>query len=555
VVIQESVAAGNVALESGRWDVARAAFATALQETEAAEALLGLGEALWWLGETRRSVEYYERAYGAFRRERDVHRAARAAMWLCLSYKLDLGNQAAASGWIARAERLLQDMEPGPLQGWLWLTRAYVTTDLASSRELAERALAFARETGDVDLELVALSDVGKSLVGLGQVEEGLRLVDEAMAGTLGGERSRLDTVVFASCSMLVACELAADLERATQWCRVTDAFIHQYGCPFLHAECRTLYGGLLVTTGHWADAERELTAAIQMTSDAYPGLHVLAVTRLADLRLRQGRLEEAEALLSGFDDHIATALPAATVRLARGEPDVAVALLKRRLHLLGERHLEAAPTIEVLVAAHLAAGDLGAATMAAERLGEFARRQDRDHIAARAASAAARVSAASGQPTVAIEYLEAALERLSRLDLPLETGRARLELARLLAGDQRAVAVAEARAALATFEQLRAAADADAAAALLRQMGVAGRSGPRHVGVLTKREQEVLRLVGLGLSNPEIARRLVISRKTAAHHVSSVLAKLELRNRAEAVVYATRTLSGPVPGEPGAEP
>jgi DNA-binding NarL/FixJ family response regulator len=68
-----------------------------------------------------------------------------------------------------------------------------------------------------------------------------------------------------------------------------------------------------------------------------------------------------------------------------------------------------------------------------------------------------------------------------------------------------------------------------------------AKRTGPRHVGILTKRELEVLHLVGLGLSNPEIAQRLFISRKTAAHHVSNLLAKLGLRNRAEAVAYAAR--------------
>ena len=545
---EESVALGQAALEAGRWEDARAAFAAALQQRETAAALLGLGAALWWLGETRRSVEHYERAYAAFRRAGDVTQAAWAAMWLCLTYKADLGNQAAASGWVARAERVLQDAEPGPLQGWRWLTRAYETTDLERSRMLAEQALAFARRSGDIDLELCALGDLGEALVALGQVEAGFGLIDEAMAGTLGGERCRLDTVVFTSCSMLIACELAADLARATQWCQVAQTFIRTYGCPFLHAECRTRYGGVLVATGHWGDAERELTAAIQMTRNAWPAMHVLALARLADLRLRQGRLDEAAALLVGVDDEVATGLPRAAVRLAHGEPAVAVALLRRRLSLLGEQHSEVAATLDLLVEAYLAGGERAAAAATAARLERLTAGQASTQGAARAALAAARVATATGDLDTGIRHFEAALDQCARLDLPLETARARLELAQALATGQPAVAVAEARRALTAFEHLGAAGHANTAAALLRSLGAASRTGPKHVGVLTTREQEVLQLIALGFSNPEIAERLVISRKTAAHHVSSVLAKLGLRNRAEAVAYVTRTAGTPPP-------
>ena len=102
---------------------------------------------------------------------------------------------------------------------------------------------------------------------------------------------------------------------------------------------------------------------------------------------------------------------------------------------------------------------------------------------------------------------------------------------------------MAEARAALEAFERLQAARHADAAAAVLRSLGRARPRPPASGGgVLTKREAEVLELLGHGLSNPEISDRLFISRKTVEHHVGNVLAKLGLRSRAEAAAYATRT-------------
>jgi len=131
---------------------------------------------------------------------------------------------------------------------------------------------------------------------------------------------------------------------------------------------------------------------------------------------------------------------------------------------------------------------------------------------------------------------------------LPMEVARSRLELASALVATRPEVAMVEARSALDAFERLQAARHVDAAAAVLRSLGgrmPGGRGRPDAAGPLSAREAEVLELLALGLSNPEIADRLYISRKTVEHHVGNILAKLALRSRAEAAAYAVRTKAG----------
>lgn len=543
VVIDERLDIGRAALREGRWEDAREAFEALIAERDTPEALDGLGEAMWWLCDARSSVRYRERAFVGYRHEGNAARACRTAVDLSITYLVNLGNDAAARGWLARAERVMENTDANPLQGWLWLMRGYLGGD-SEPLELLRRAVEFARRTADIDLELVALSDLGYALVLAGNADEGMTMLDEAMAATLGGEYTRLDTVVYTSCNMLAACSVVGDLQRASQWCRVADDFMRDYSCPFLFARCRVHYGSVLLAKGHWQRAEDELQAALQMSEDAGPGLKEEALARLADLRFRQGRLEEAEAFVAASDDPTTAAVSAAAVRLARGEARAAATILERRLKAIGDGHAEATPTLAMLVDAYIESGDLDAADETAGRVEAIARAQRGDQAGALSRVAHAKVLLARESPDDAIDQFERALEVFSRLDLPLETARVRLDLARAYVERAPELAVTETTKALSTFEHLGATTDVDAAFSLLRSLGARARTGPKDVGVLTNREREVLRLVGLGLSNPEIAQRLFISRKTAAHHVSNLLAKLGLRNRAEAVAYETRTLS-----------
>jgi DNA-binding NarL/FixJ family response regulator len=536
-VSEDLLASGGEALRVGDWSAARSAFEAALEEEETAEALFGLGDALWWLGDIEPAVRCRERAYAAFRRRPDPVQAAIVAMRLCLTYRANLGSRAASRGWLRRAARIVEDFELDALRGWVALMRANDAEDPGAGERLAREAHAFARESGDADLELCALSELGAWLVELGRVAEGVALLDEAMAASLGGEGGSLNTVVYTSCHTIISCTRAADFERAAQWVRAIDGFSGRYGCPLLYTMCRTLYAGVLFAAGDWTRAEEELQAALRMSSIAERALYGEARAKLAELRLAQGRIEETERLVSGFEDHRAVTPVAAAVRLVRGDPVTAESIAIRQLHEVGERRLESAPLLELRAEAEIARGAARKAAATARRLAALGASLDCVTIAARGERVLGRALLAAGDRTAARHHLDAAVAAFARLEMFFDAARARVVLAETLREGERDAAIAEARTALAVFEKLGAARDADAAAALLRSLGVKG------IGVLTKRELEVLALIGEGLSNREMAERLFVTRKTIEHHVARVLAKLELRSRAQAAAYAARNL------------
>lgn len=528
------------ALERGEFDAARGLYEAALAEESSAEALDGLGQALWFLCEIDSGIARREAAYAQFRRAGDLARAAEIALWLVVEHATSLGNEVAASGWFRRAERLLAETPLCPAHAELEVHRGQRCTDPEEARRHFERAVEIGEQLGDPDAEVRGLNQLGFLKITLGDLEGGMALLDETMAAAMGGELRDPWAIGATCCSVLFACERISDLRRAAQWSRVVVGFTERRRYVPLSALCRSVYAGVLISSGEWDRAEAELRAAL----DAYRGfgrpLAAYPLARLADLRLRQGRVEEADQLIADWESHAEMGTVAISLLIERGDVALASAMLERQLERLGDDGPLAAPLLPLLVRARVAEGDVDGARVAAERFMGLANRLGHRHLVALAELAAGEVRAAeSGEAAVA--HLEAALESFSRLGMPFEEGRARLELAMALAAPRPELAITEARAALELFERLGAARYADRTADLLRSLGASGRRAPKRPGELTKREREVLALVERGLSNKEIAARLYITPKTASHHVSRMLSKLGVRTRAEAAAVAAR--------------
>ena len=421
--VHELVAAGRSALRRGNPAAARSAYGRALEIEVSGTVLAGLAEAAYLEHDHDAAIDAFERAYSAFRDSDDPTGAARIAGTLGYMHGMIRGDRAVMGGWIARAQTLLEGTEETADAGWVEQFKGMFAGE-AATRELHFRAaLELARRHGARDLELDALAYLGATLVHDDRVDEGMVHLDEALAGVSGREVDDFLVLAEVFCQLFSACEHAHDVGRADEWIRVGESIAARRQIPDVSAFCRTHYGGLLTAAGRWPEADVAFTDAVRLWSIGPKGQRGAALIRLADLRVRQGRFEEAEQLLSGVDRESADAAPTvAALHHLRGEDELAADVVERALTDIGRTCVSAAPLLSLLVDLHLAAGDIEAAREIAVQLHTCAELHGRPHLLATAALAQGRVCLASGEGD-ALACLHTALSGLRARPAPVRGG------------------------------------------------------------------------------------------------------------------------------------
>jgi len=475
------------------------------------------------------------RAHQAFLDRGDVEGAARAAFWLGFSL-MGRGAIAPASGWFARAGRLLDERQLDcVVRGYLLIPaaiRCIVQGDPAAAHATFSQAAAIARRFADRDLASVACHGCGRALIRLGRSAEGVALLDEAMASVIAGEVTPL-VAGDIYCSVLEGCQETFDLRRAyewtaslAQWCATQPDLVRYRG------ECLHYRAEVLQLRGEWNDAARDAESACELLISR-PAAGA-AFYRRGDIYRLQGEFARADEAYTRAHERGRQPQPGLSLlRLAQGQIDAAAAsirsvLLDTQTQISRVRMLPAA--VEIL----LAAGDITAARAASAELSEIALALDAPMLAAASAHAAGAVLLAEGDIEGASTSLRQACRTWRELEMPYDEAQTCLLLAAICEKrddqDGRRLEIETARR---IFTQLR------AEPCLARLAGQSERASHQGIGPLSEREAQVLRLLAAGKTNRAIADELYISEKTVARHVSNIFDKLGVSNRAGATAWA----------------
>jgi tetratricopeptide (TPR) repeat protein len=231
VPTQELLAEGRAALRAGDAAAARRVLEQALATSPSGDVIEGLARAAYLALDFQTAIEEWERAYAAYRGVGDQPGMIRVARTLAGMYLTIVGDRAVTSGWLARARTLLGAADSVEA-GWVALNLGMFEGDRGRKEEHFRAALQAARRFGDTDLEVVTLAYLGASLVHGDRTEEGMVLLDEALAAVLGSEVDDFFVLEEIFCQLFSACEHAQDVTRAEQWIRVGEAIAQRRKLP-----------------------------------------------------------------------------------------------------------------------------------------------------------------------------------------------------------------------------------------------------------------------------------------------------------------------------------
>ena len=523
---------GRAAFARRAWGEARALLSGAVPLE--VDDLERLAIAAHMVGRDDESAQAWERAHTEALGLDDVDRAVRCAFWLVLGLLLR-GEVAQSSGWLARAERLVEGSgRDGAGRGFLLVPEfldALDRGDHVTASALTQEIVTIAERFADRDLLALGVLGHGQAALAAGRTGQGMHLLDEAMISAASADLSPIVTgIVY--CAVIEACMDLFDLRRAAEW---TEAMHHWCAAqpdlvPY-RGHCMVHRSQVLQYCGAWVDAMAEAERARQALSDpAHPALG-LAFYQQGELYRLRGELDDAERAYRAASAQGREPAPGfALLRLAQGSIAAAVAATRRMLEESRGR-LTRPTVLAAAVEVQLAAGDCDAARTAGDELNEIADVVDTPLLRATADYAIGTIMLAGGDAAGALAALRRAGTAWQALGMPYDAARARVQIAlscRAL-GDGEAAGM-ELDAARAMFEKVGARPD---------PARLAERARPGARIPLTARECEVLRLVATGGTNREIANALVISEHTVARHVQNILAKLGVPSRAAATAYA----------------
>jgi DNA-binding NarL/FixJ family response regulator len=521
-----------------RWADAFAQLAAADRETPLGpEDLERLATAAYLTGRGIDSADTWARAHQAFLTRGKVERAARCAFWLGFGL-MHKGERARGGGWIARAQRLLEEGQHDCVeQGYLLLPvglRCLGEGDAAAAYAAFSQAAGIAERFGDPDLIALARHGCGRVLIRMGEIDQGVALLDEAMVAVEAGEVSPVAAGDI-YCSVIEGCVEIFDLRRAQEW---TAALTHwcesQPDLVPYRGQCLVRRAEILQLHGDWPDALEEARQACERLAGP-PGEPAAgaAFYQEAELHRLRGEFAEAEECYRQASQWGRRPQPGlALLRLAQGEVAAAEAAIRQAADEARDR-ITRARMLPAYVEILLAVGDIPAARAAAETLAAIAAELEAPFLIAVAAYAQGTILLAEGDARAALHALRPAWTAWVELEAPYEAARVRVLIGlacRQLRDED--TAELEVHAARCVFEQLGAAPDVARLDSLMRR----GASGDTHG--LTPRELEVLRLVAAGQSNKAIAANLFISERTVERHVSNIFTKLHVSSRAAATAY-----------------